>query len=291
MSSDNRPSTPFADLLDHARALTLVDGRGAFELGPEWGQGRTCFGGALTTVVLETMTRLVGELTAAGGDTTRDEGGGLRRARSLQVVFAAPVAPGLAEISAACLRHGRSATVVEARVLQEDEARMTAVASFASDRPSRTRVAGTTRPELKSPEASTISLPFVAGVTPNFTKAIELRWAVGGPPGSSLDHSEGAGWCRLREPQVDTGASLIATLVDCWPSPTLQTLDRFAAASSLTWDLQLVDVAGEVAEDAWWAFAVTTDRAEGGWVHTSGRLWAPDGRLLALSRQTVAQFA
>jgi acyl-CoA thioesterase len=126
---------------------------------------------------------------------------------------------------------------------------------------------------------------------PEFTRHLELRWATGGPPGSGLPDTRFEGWVRFREHQRALGPAWIAALVDAWPAPALQMVRKPPMASSLTWAIDFVDHDPEAASDEFWAFAVETDRASGGWVHTRARLWSPAGRLVATSLQTVALFA
>ena len=68
----------------------------------------------------------------------------------------------------------------------------------------------------------------------------------------------------------------------------------FARQFELTWAIDFVEpieADPEAASDEWWAFAVDTDQAAGGWAHTRAKLWSPSGRLVATSSQTVAVFA
>ena len=282
VSSETEADHPFATLLGQV-PTDLVDGRATvIELPSVWGQGRSSFGGALSGIGLVAMSAIV-PLDA----------GGPRRCRSLQVNFVGPIAAGPVELEATVLRHGRSATQVQATLRQAEGVGCVMQASFASPRPSAIAVAGPSRPELRGPEGL-VSLPFVAGLVPEFTRAFELRWAEGGPPGSGLSETRASGWARLRERSVGVGPAWIAALVDAWPAPVLQTLRKPAFASSLSWSIDFVDLGDEAAEassDAWWAFVVETDHAADGWAFTRARLWSPAGQLAAVSSQAVAVFA
>jgi len=213
-----------------------------------------------------------------------------RRCRSMMVGFVGPVAAGELELCASVTRHGRSATHVSASLVSDGSLGCAVMASFASPRPSAIEVCGLPRPELVGPEQS-IAMPEVAGVIPIFVRSFDMRWAIGGPPGSALAESSFAGWVRFREHHSGPlGSAWIAALIDAWPAPVMQMLRKPAIASSLTWSVDFVDHDPEAASDQWWAFAVDTDRASGGWVHTRGRLWSPNGVLVATSTQTVALF-
>jgi acyl-CoA thioesterase len=70
----------------------------------------------------------------------------------------------------------------------------------------------------------------------------------------------------------------------------LQQLRTPTVASSMSWMIEFPDVDESAQADGWWRFHADTDRAAGGWVHAHAELWSPSGKLVALSRQTVAVF-
>jgi acyl-CoA thioesterase len=248
----------------------------------DWGQGRSTFGGALTGLGLVAMEAVL---------PRADKPDSKRRCRSVMVSFAGPVASGSElELTANMVRHGRSATHTSASLVQEGTLRCAIMASFASPRHSAIAIEGPPRPSLVGPEGLN-SLPYIPKFVPEFTRYFDMRWATGGPPGSALADTRFDGWVRFREHQRGLGPAWIAALVDAWPAPALQMLRKPALASSLTWTIDFVDHDPESASDEFWVFAVETDRASGGWVHTRGRLWSPAGKLVATSSQTVALFA
>jgi hypothetical protein len=89
---------------------------------------------------------------------------------------------------------------------------------------------------------------------------------------------------------VDTAAVL--SLIDAWPPPEIAMADRPFPLSSVTWQVNLMaDLpAGGVAAEAWWFFESRTLAGDGGYTDSAGRLWGPDGGLVATSRQLVAEF-
>jgi acyl-CoA thioesterase len=252
--------------------------RALVHLPRSWAQGRSTFGGLQAALLLEGMAALVPDRS-------------LRRARSVQLSFVAPVT-GAAELEVERLRHGRSATIVRASIRAAgptNEVCTTALACFAGARESRIEQRPPARPELRGPEGL-ISLPHIEGVTPSFLRHYELRWATGGPPGSGIPEAAFSGWVRAREHVVGIGPAWIAALVDAWPAPALQTRRSLVPASSLNWMLDFPEEDPDAAADEWWAFAVETDRSSEGWSHTHARLWSPNGKLVATSSQLVAVF-
>jgi acyl-CoA thioesterase len=261
----------FSDLL--ARVRATPGSSTTIEVPPDWGQGRSTFGGLIVALALERM---------------RDHVEADRRPRALLVAFVGPVAPGPIEIRVEPLREGRSASQLEARVFQAGSICCTVTAAFAGERESKLDVAGPSAPELRGPEGL-LALPMVEGLTPAFVQHLELRWAVGTGPYSRSRETEQAGWCRFREAGLAHAGHVLA-LVDAWPTPVLQQMRTLALASSMSWMIEFPDVDESAPADGWWQFHSGTDRAAGGWVHAHGRLWSPSGKLVAISRQTVAVF-
>jgi acyl-CoA thioesterase len=267
-------------------------GRARLHLPRSWSQGRSTFGGLQAALVLEGMAALV----------VNEDSAPARRARSLQIAFVGPTTSE-AVLEVERLRHGRSATVVRATILGDEavtgfssgrgdstrEICTSAIGCFAAARDSKLELPGTTCPELRGPDGL-ISLPHIEGVTPNFARHFELRWATGGPPGSGIRSGEFSGWVRAREHAMGPGATWIAALVDAWPAPTLQMTRAKIPASSLGWTIDFIDEDADAATDQWWPFVVETDRSAEGWSHTRARLWSPNGKLVASSSQLVAVF-
>jgi len=69
-------------------------------------------------------------------------------------------------------------------------------------------------------------------------------------------------------------------------------LDGFAPGSSLTWTLELIAEVGPEAfpAESILGYAAATDAARDGYAHTHAMLWRPDGKLVAISRQTITVF-
>jgi len=111
--------TAFSDLLARVRATPATH---ALELPSDWGQGRSTFGGLIVALALERMRERV----------EPD-----RRPRSLLVAFIGPVAPGPITIQVEVLREGKSATQLEARVIQAGATCCTITAAFAGERESK----------------------------------------------------------------------------------------------------------------------------------------------------------
>ena len=75
------------------------------------------------------------------------------------------------------MREGKAVSQVEGRIIQGGEPRLVCLASFGGDRQSAVEVAPTAAPEA-TPVDQCQALPYIQGVTPEFTQHIEMRWGI-----------------------------------------------------------------------------------------------------------------
>ena len=73
--------------------------------------------------------------------------------------------------------------------------------------------------------------------------------------------------------------------------PVLPLFKAPAAASTLTWTLEIIDWPGDMQAQDYWQYNVHTDAAADGYSHAQAMVWDKHGNLVAISRQTVAVFA
>jgi acyl-CoA thioesterase len=264
---------PFETVLTLSRT---GDDSATFELPPEWAQGRSAFGG----VVAGIGARVASSRLAAD-----------RPIRSVLVDFAAPIAPGQASTRVRVLREGRSLSHIEVQVLQGGELAAVVLVTAGTTRHTAISLTPPAPPVSTPPESSTM-LPFIEGATPTFTKNFEYRWSSARFPFTGADRANLGGWIRRRDGGPVDAAGVLA-LIDAWPAPVLPLLTRPAAASTVTW---LVNFAQEVPAEGWpgdafFRFEADAVAASGGYADASGRLWGPDGGLVASSTQLVAEFS
>jgi acyl-CoA thioesterase len=99
------------------------------------------------------------------------------------------------------------------------------------------------------------------------------------------------GWMRLSHPpETFTDAHLIS-LIDVWPPTVLQQLKWPAPASTLSWNVEFVHPHPAISGTDWIGYRCNTVQAAEGYAHTEAEIYAPDGTLIALSRQLVTVFA
>ena len=259
--------TPLSKLLTQVQSR---EGVATLEVPEDWLQGRTLFGGMQAIVGLAAMRSLVTEAPL----------------RSLQVTFLAPVPGGAVTARATVLRSGKSATHVEARIVDGDKTLAVMVGVFGLPRSSAVAL----RPEQPAVAPSkAIELPWIAGVTPNFTQHFKARWVQGAPPWSGSTQPDNVIELGVR----DTGNASeyhVVAMADFIPPIALSYLETPVPAASLNWMLEmLVEDASTLSLEGWRVDARMT-AAHNGYINQSLVLWGPGGVPVALGRQTMVVF-
>jgi acyl-CoA thioesterase len=258
-------------LSEAMRGTPVGDDALEFEVGDDWLQGRSAFGGLQAAFGVAAMRRLVDAATPL---------------RTLQVTFVAPVPVGLVRASADVLRVGKSASQVAATLACGSERVATLVGVFGAaresqvvHRPSMPAVVGERR----------VKFPWLPGRTPAFTQHFAAYWREGGMPYTGSTSRSTVVELDLLDDGPCSEAALLA-LADFIPPVALSLLSVPAPGSSLTWMLELFG------DDAtrWplqgWRVDSEMVAANDGYTSQSNRLWAPDGTLAALSRQSMVVF-
>ncbi|MCA9553831.1 MAG: thioesterase family protein [Myxococcales bacterium] len=261
----------FAEIL---RQVHTGDSPLEIQLPEGWGQGRSTFGGLVAALVVEAARQQVPPE---------------RRLRSALTTFVAPTTPGPVTLTLELLRSGRAVTQVRGDVRQDGKLTCAVMLAYGEARPSALLVGPEPRPEGPGPEGL-FELPHLPGVTPDFVQHTGIRWNLGGPPYTGTPGPDMGGWCRYNPPSPPGSEAWVVAMMDFWPAPVLSQLTAPAPASSLTWSMELVeDVAGQPM-DGWWYYRARTEGVADGYCQFRADLWAPDGRLAAVSRQTAAVF-
>lgn len=241
-----------------------------------WGQGRATYGGLLAALMCSRLLHVVGED---------------RILRSATVSFVGPVVPGAAELVVEVFRNGKSVTQAEARLRQNGEVMAVLLASFGATRPTQIVVTPkAVAPVFKAPD-DCLAMPYVPGVVPEFIQHIDMRWAEGSLPFSGVDTPDFGGWMRYRIPLQQMTLTHLFGLIDGWPPAVLPMFTTPAPASSMCWTIEFLHFPDDATADTWWQYKVRTDASAEGYAHTEATIWDDNGRLVAISRQTITIFA
>lgn len=260
----------FSELL---ATLRLTDGCGEIVIPADWMQGRSAFGGLQAALLVQAMRSCVTDAPPL---------------RTLQTSFIAPVPQDQAlRIESKLLRRGRSAIQIEARLMLEQAVLCSTIGIFGTARTSSVAAAPEQRlvTTTSGPE-----MPRIKGFAPNFTQHFVMRWLEGGLPFSAAADAESVIALHHLDPAPTSEAHVVA-LADAVPPAALSLLKNPAPGSSLTWTLELLDdrLAGQ--PQTGWRMDLAMIAARDGYTQQSALLWAPDGRAMALSRQTAVVFA
>jgi len=241
------------------------------ELPTGWMQGRSVFGG----------------LTAAAATALahRELGDDTWQLRTISTQLPRPLPPGLVSGRVVEIRRGKNACFVEVRLDGDEGAAVICHFVFVRPRLDATDVEPRTIWTGPDPE-SRDELPYLEGLTPEFTQHVAFRWAEGGYPYSGSDEAQFSGYCRFRSPAG--GPEGLVALLDVWPCPTLAKLSGPAAASTVNWSAHLLEIPAE--QDGWFGFRYETVVGRGGFHTVNGRLFDASGRLVATSEQLAVVF-
>jgi len=259
--------TPWSVLLSR---IAVEPGCVSLEVTPDWLQGRTVFGGLQAAIALRAMRTLVPDVPL----------------RTLQGTFLAPVPGGTVTAVAKVLRTGKSATHVEAHLVDGEATLALLVGVFGAARESKVRVS----PQQPAVAAGrTIEFPFMPGLTPEFTRHFKVRWLVGRPPFTGDTRTDNVLEVGMRDTGLATEGHVLA-MADFIPPIALSHLKGPAFGSTLTWMIEMLGRGFEgQGLDAWRVDAHMSSAADG-YTSQAVMLWGPNGAPVATSRQSMVVF-
>jgi acyl-CoA thioesterase len=241
------------------------------DVGADWLQGRSVFGGLQAAIGLAAMRTCIDESVPL---------------RTLQMTFVAPVPAGTVRAEARLLRTGKSATQVEARLIDGADTLALLVGVFGTARPS-TVAHAPQRPHIE-PEKR-FRFPYIEGTVPAFTQHFAAHWLRGGLPYTGHASRQTVVDLELRDSGT-IGEAQILALADFIPPVALSLLSQPAPGSSVNWMLEMFGSHHASLPLAGWRVDSEMVAAEDGYTSQSNRLWGPDGSLVALSRQSMVVF-
>ena len=228
-------------------------------------------GGYLAAVLLRAMTARVAD---AGTDSNRP-------VRSLTVHYARAPVEGPATITTELVRVGRSLVTCTARLDQFGKPALVALGAFS---PAWSGPTWQHDPPPDVPGPDTIGLPMRDRPPLPFTSYWDHRFALGTAPGEKSDNAETGGWLRLKEPHpVD--AIVVAAMSDAWFPAAFAIVDAPVPTVDLTIHFRVELPYPALGPEDFVLARFASRTASDGFVEEDGQLWAPDGTLIAQSRQ------
>ena len=246
-------------------------GRVGATLDAGWSTPAGLNGGYIAAVVLRAILSALGRVD--------------RHPRSFTLHYLSAPKPGPAVVEVTEERSGRTLTSASARLVQDGRTRVLALAALGG--PYNREVEFATPPPGLAPFDG---LQPVAWTPPGFpiVDFFDLRPALGPLPFVEPPAPEAVtgGWLRLREDRP-LDAPLLALYADAWwPATFVRTPVPVAVPTiDLSLHLRAPEALGALAPGTAVMVRFTTRTAHDGYFEEDGELWAPDGTLLAHSRQ------
>ena len=205
-----------------------------------------------------------------------------RQARSATMHFLRPPVAGSVTLTAAVEREGRSLSTTSARM--EQEGKLVGLALGAYSKPWEGPLRdGSPMPVAEAPDESRPPAGDASRRNPPpFTQLMTMQHRFGEPPFSGADRAEIGGWLGLRENR-ELDALSVAVMADAWfpaPWPRLKEL-----APAPTIDLTIHFRSPLPRPDSLLLGRFRSRYVRDGFFDEEGELWAPDGTLVAQSRQ------
>ncbi|MFC0283961.1 thioesterase family protein [Camelimonas abortus] len=260
--------TPFSRLM--AGMTEAGDALKVF-VSDDWLQGRTTYGGLSAALCARAAEVAVPDLPPL---------------RSAQFSFIGP-ASGWLEARPAVLRRGKSAVCVGVDLTSDGAVATRAVLTYGAARESRLSYQGKPFPRAADVDDSP---DFFGGRQgPTFSQHFELRAAGGVLPMSGSSEPEYVIWVRHRDGAAGSGPVSLLALADAPPPTAMALLKEFGPISTMTW---MVDFTPEAHRGVtgWTLLRMHAEDIGEGYSTQETAVWSGTGRLLALSRQTIALF-
>jgi acyl-CoA thioesterase len=213
----------------------------------------------------------------------------VRSARSLTVHYASAPVEGSVRMSVRIERIGRSMTTCSCRMEQEGKLVALALGAFSAGRDAP-EIADVAMPAVPPP--GSIAVPELPQGLPEIVRRFEQRWAIGDPPGPDravAAKADTGGWLRLAEPRA-ADAALLAAYADAWIPAIFTRFDVPVVVPTvdLTIHFRVPLPYAALGQDDFALVRFATKVAADGFLEEDGEIWAPDGTLVAQSRQLAA---
>lgn len=247
----------------------------AAEVSPDWRAGRGPHGGYIAAMLLRALTCAI------------DDPG--RSPRSLTIHYARAPEPGPVDILATIERTGRSLSTLSARMEQEGKLLALALAAFSVPW-SAPEILELPMPDVAPPDPPGRERPLLFDAAPPFTHQISIQPRIGAVPFTGSDHPMEIGsWLGLAEPRAIDAISLAFFSDALFSPPFIRLTDP---ATTPTVDLTvhfrkpLAPAVGDAPSAPGLCFArFRSGLVQDGFFEEDGVIWAPDGSVLAQSRQ------
>ncbi|HJN50572.1 MAG TPA: thioesterase family protein [Pseudomonadales bacterium] len=210
-----------------------------------------------------------------------------KETRSITYHFLSPAEPGPARVTVSTEKLGRSFVTLTARLIQNERTAAVALATFAPPR-SHFSYCDFTMPDVPSPEQIDASLhmnPAMPGHVA-FRDHYDQRLAIGPTPPNRSAVAEVGGWTRFVERRPFDALAVVAISDSWYPSTMARDVPELTAPTiDHTVHLFASLPCKDLNPDDYLLVEFRTSLAQNGFLQEDGRIWKPDGTMLAQSRQ------
>ncbi|CAN5175483.1 thioesterase family protein [soil metagenome] len=247
----------------------LPEGEGAWSghIAEGWATPRGPLGGYVMALVLRGFAEAVADPE--------------RSARSATMHFLRVPEVGPVRVEAKVERKGRSLTTLSGRLIQDGKLMGLALGAYSTPWESPLML-DDPMPPVADPEPRKPVGDLGRGAPPAFTQRLTMQHRFGEPPFSGAERGETGGWIGLMEDRP-LDALAIAVLADAWFPAPWPRLGELAPAPTI--DLTLHFRVPLPLDDSLLLGRFRNRLVRDGFFDEDGDLWAPDGTLVAQSRQ------
>lgn len=205
-----------------------------------------------------------------------------RTPRSITLHYLRPPTAGPCEVTVVVERAGRGLTTVTARLHQDGQDCILAIAALGVAREGPA-LDEHPMPDVAPPEA----LPRAEGVPGiPFRERFDTRLAIGTAPFQYGDEALAGGWIRTVDDDPIDEVVLVA-LTDAWPPAVFSRMEVPLGVPTIDLTVHFRHAAPRT--PGWALVRFRSTLAEDGYVEEDGEVWSADGRLLAQSRQLAVE--
>jgi acyl-CoA thioesterase len=271
-------ATPALGIFDRDTAVRLVEDASsealfAAEVSPHWRAGRGPHGGYLAAMMLRALNEAVADPS--------------RAPRSLTIHYARAPEPGPVTIRTVIERAGRSLSTVSGRMERDGSLIALALASFSVPW-SGPEIAELELPDVAPPDPGREPGPRVHPAAPEFTRHLVLQPRIDAPPFTGFQGPiEFTAWIGLAEPRPIDALSL-AFFSDALLPAVFMRLSEPSVVPTVDLTVHFRTSMPRVDEpdpDELCLARMQTRVIHDGFFEEDGVIWAPDGQVLAQSRQ------
>lgn len=240
-----------------------------------WSQGRTVYGGLSAALLFHAIKKQVNPEYQVKNINTNFVG---------PMLTDEPI-----EIEVQEVRTGKNVSQWLAFGRQAEKTCTLLQACFVRDRDSKITINNAPPLTLGAPNKKSF-IPQIPKVTPKFLKNFDLAILGGGIPFTGRKTDFYQGWFRHKNTEGKMNDVALVGLLDATPPTVLQMLKWPAPASTINWNLEFIHPLPSLDMQDWVAFDDQSVHAKDGYSAVEMHVWDKQGRLLALSRQTIAVF-